>query len=279
MSDPNKVQWPWRVPVCLPAPASRNRRWQPHRDGSAWPPRGPSGRPPHCPVPCQAHAHTHVHTLALACTQPCPDSRWPASPRLRLPTTSHHSAPGPDGGGPAAGTRLEVASLPWLPFRTRQGAADGHTGRLARLPREEPEASSCAHGQCCAPLGAHLPAPRPPGPLSSAPFLGSGQGASTTSQLCLLHPRGESIPWAPEVGSLGGGAGERKGPPVPCFPSLGSEKQVSGPAGRLAVGVCWAEDTGGRALSGSTEGDFARERWRRNVNPCEANFEASSRTP
>jgi hypothetical protein len=208
------------------------------------PPWGPSGRPPHCPVPCQAHAHTRMHTLALACMQPCP-SRWPASPRPRLPTTSHRSAPGPDGGGPATGTQLDVASLPWLPFRTRQGAADGHTGRLARLPREEPEASSYAHGQSCAPLGAHLPAPGPPGPLSSAPFLGSGQGASTTSQLCLLHPRGESISWAPEAGSLGGGVGERKGPLAPCFPSLGSEKQVSGPAGRLAVGGVLGRRYGG----------------------------------
>lgn len=257
MSDPNKVQWPWRAPVCLPAAPPAMDGGSPAMTdqlGRAAP--GPSRRPPPCPVPCRAHADTHVRALAPACAQPCPPRRpaFPARACHALPL----QCPGPDGGGLAAGTRLHVASLPWLPFCTRQGAADGYPGRLARLLREEPEASSCAHGQPCAPLRAHLPAPAPPGPLSSAPFLRSGWGpAPPPSSACSVRGEGAShgCP-GQEVG--GGGDGVEEGSPSALLPVTGisplgrfqpwellpqtqsQESRFQSPWGDW----CWAEDKG-----------------------------------
>lgn len=84
--------------------------------------------------------------------------------------------------------------------------------------------------------------------------------------------------------SEGGGRGRGRVPQRPAsrhwdqppgtFPALGaaatdteSGKQVPVPVGRLVLG----RRQGGCALSGNTEGDFARERRRRKVSPREAN--------
>lgn len=216
----------------------------------------------HRPVPRRAHAHTHVHTLALACMRPCP-SWWSAPPPL--PTPPHDlplqcppavmgAAPEAAPGGPAAGTRLDMASLPWFPFCTRQKAPDGHVGRLAVPPAGRAQTPASVHtGRPRASLGAHLPAPGPPGPLSSASFLGSGQGASTTSQLCLLHLQGGASQGRPrrEVWGLGGRGRVPQHPasrhwdqPPGAFPAPGAgatdteaeKQQVLGPRGETGRG-------------------------------------------
>ena len=258
MSDPNKVRWLWRVPICLPAPSSRNGRRRPSRDGSA------GAEPPRGPPQGGCLTHWHVHTLAFACVRPCP-SWWSAPPPL--PTPPHDlplqcppavmgAAPGTAPHGPAAGTQLVVASLPWFPFCTKQGAPDGHTGRLALPPAGRAQTPACVHtGWPRASLGAHLPAPGPPGPLSSASFLGSGQGASTTSQLCLLHLQGGASQGRPRWEA---GVGRRRGrgrvpqrpasrhwhQPPGTFPAPGAgatdteaeKQQVSGPHGETGRG-------------------------------------------
>ena len=197
MSDPNKVQWPWRVPVCLPAPASRNRRWQPHRDGSAWPPRGPSGRPPHCPVPCLAHAHTHVHTLALACTH------WPS--RAHSPALIHGGQPPPACASPRPPTTVPLALMgaarpqahgwkwPLCPGSLSVPGRGPQTATLAAWPasRGKSQRPAPVHtGSAVPPSG---PTSRPQGPQDHSPQLlswGAGRGpAPPPSSACSI--RGE----------------------------------------------------------------------------------------
>lgn len=261
--------------ACTP---SRDGRWQPHHDGSACHPGAPQGG-----------RLTALYLARPTRTRAC--THWPShacSPALhggQPPPV--HASPRPPTAVPLAlmgAARPQAHSWMW-PLCPGSLSVPGR-GPQTATPAAWP--ASRGKSQRPAPMHTGSPAPpsgptsRPQAPQDHSPQLlswGVGRGpAPPPSSACSIRGERASLGRPRrEVWVVGWGRGR-----VPWHPASHHWDQKSrfqAPRGDWLWGACWAEDTGGHALSGSTEGDFARERWRRNVNPCEANSEASSRTP
>lgn len=210
----------------------------------------------HRPVPRRPHTHTHVHTLALACAWPCP-SWWsaPRPPAHASPRSPTAVPSGRDGGGP-------WSSPPWpgrrhmagcglsalVPFLYKAGGTRWpHWPPGPASCGKSPDASLCAHGAAPRPPRGPSPSPGPPRTTLLGFLPGERAGASTTSQLCLLHLQGGASQGRPRR--------EEEGSPCALLPVTGisplghfqhqelvpqTQRQKSsrfqGPAGRLGVG-------------------------------------------
>ena len=160
------------------------------------PPWGPSGRPPHCPVPCQAHAHTRMHTLALMCTH------WPS--RARSPAL-HGGQPPPVHASPRPPTAVPLALMgaarpqahswmwPLCPGSLSVPGRGPQTATPAAWPASRGKSQRPAPMHTGSPAPRSGPTSRPQAPQDHSPQLlswGAGRGpAPPPSSACFI--RGE----------------------------------------------------------------------------------------